>query len=169
MKIVAIFARKLYAVQYKGEIYNEYDRLMELWTDVSYLRAYAKQNKLDDIANFVNETIAHTNYISKLMAKVQYENLSLNTFFRPLDDLETRKKMLSLQKGKQHRLRIYAIKVDDDLFVITGGAIKLVHKMQEHPDTLNEKYKLEQVQTYLKRAGIFDDASFYELLNEDEL
>jgi hypothetical protein len=55
MKIVTIFADQLYAFHYMGEAENEYDRLMEQWTDVSYLRAYAKQNKIADVTNFVRD------------------------------------------------------------------------------------------------------------------
>lgn len=33
MKIVSIFAYRLFAFQYDGEGLNEYDRLMNLWGD----------------------------------------------------------------------------------------------------------------------------------------
>ena len=49
MKIVSIFAEKLYACQYDGEATNEYARLMDTWTDVVYLRQYANQNNIDDL------------------------------------------------------------------------------------------------------------------------
>ena len=49
MKIVNIFAEQLYAFHYQGEAENEYDRLIEDWTDVSYLRNYAKQNNIKDV------------------------------------------------------------------------------------------------------------------------
>jgi hypothetical protein len=43
-------------------------------------------------------------------------------------------------------LRLYALKIDKDCFVITGGAIKVSQKMQEN--------------------GVFDSESFFELLSE---
>jgi hypothetical protein len=49
----------------------------------------------------------------------------------------------------------------------TGGAIKLVHKMSEHDDTIKEKNKLEAAKAYLKRNGVSDNDSFYDLINED--
>ena len=40
MKIVRIFGNRLYTFQYEGEEDNEYDRLMDLWTDPVYLRDF---------------------------------------------------------------------------------------------------------------------------------
>ncbi len=57
MKIVTIFAPSLYAFHYEGNEDNEYDRLMDLWTDVSYLRSYAKQNKVLHIDDFINHIL----------------------------------------------------------------------------------------------------------------
>lgn len=44
MNIVPIFADQLFAFHYDGEVDNEYDRLMELWTDVAALKAYLNAN-----------------------------------------------------------------------------------------------------------------------------
>lgn len=46
MKIVSIFAGKLYAFQYEGEAEDEYTRLMNLWIDAEYLSLFAKQNNI---------------------------------------------------------------------------------------------------------------------------
>jgi hypothetical protein len=76
---------------------------------------------------------------------------------------------LSLQKGKlkKNGLRYYAIKIDENCFIITGGAIKMTQTMQEHPDSVNELLKLEKGKSFLIKNGIIDDASFYELLKEE--
>lgn len=76
---------------------------------------------------------------------------------------------MSLQKGRRHCLRLYAIKIDDDTFIITGGAIKLPlqHLMEDREHTLMELAKLKKAKYYLKENGVFDDESFYEFLNED--
>lgn len=94
----------------------------------------------------------------------------METFFQSLHNLERPGKVLSLQKGRRHKLsklRIYAIRIDENLFVITGGAIKLVLLMEDHPDTRAEKVKLEQAKDYFKKQDVFNDDSFYELLNDD--
>ncbi len=168
MKIVSIFAEKLYACQYKEETHNEFERLMYLWTDAVYLREYANQNGIEDKRRFVNEIRQDAEYIENLMATMTQRNQPLESFFKPLNNLESGVKVLSLQKGRRYKLRIYAIKIDKDLCVITGGAIKLVFKMSDHPDTQREKDKLETAKAFFKRNGIFDNDSFYELLNEND-
>lgn len=47
MKIVPIFAEKLFSFHYEGEVLNEYDRLLTLWNDVFYLREFLNANKMD--------------------------------------------------------------------------------------------------------------------------
>lgn len=165
MKIVAIFAGKLYTCQYDGV--SEYTRLTDSWTDISHLRKFAKENNISNIKRFTEEIIEATEYIQDKLAYIDKSNIPLESFFMPLDNLETRKKVLSLQKGKRYSLRIYAIKIDENLFVITGGAIKLVFKMKDHADTRREKEKLESAQAYFRLKGVFDNDSFYELINED--
>ena len=77
---------------------------------------------------------------------------------------------MAFQKGKlkENILRYYAIKLDENCFVITGGAIKMSQTMQEHPDTTNELKKLEKARAYLKQNGVFDEDSFFELLIEQQ-
>ena len=167
MKIIPIFAEKLYAFQYDGEVEDEYFRLLDLWTNNTYLQQYAKANNIGDARGFVEKIVSNAEYIDDLMIKISKSNQVLESFFKPLNDLETGIRVLSLQKGRRYSLRIYAIKIDSNLFVITGGAIKLVHKMSEHVDTRNEKNKLEAAKAYLKRNGVSDSDSFYDLMTEN--
>ncbi len=46
-------------------------------------------------------------------------------------------------------LRIYAIKLEPGIYVITGGAIKLIRTMQEREHTLQELTKMEMVRSHL--------------------
>lgn len=75
--------------------------------------------------------------------------------------------VLSKRKGRQNLLRIYAIKIDSNCYVITGGAIKITETMQGHKDTLLELNKLEKCKQYLKENDVFDSDSFYELVNDN--
>ena len=63
-------------------------------------------------------------------------------------------------------LRIYAICLEKDLYVVTGGAIKLTRTMQERKHTSYELEKLNKCMEYLKQNGVFDKESFVELTNE---
>ena len=71
--------------------------------------------------------------------------------------------LLSREKAKGKRqtahaswLRLYAIKLDKGIYLITGGAIKLTHLMSEREHTLNELKKMEMVRNYLLGNGIID-------------
>ena len=63
-------------------------------------------------------------------------------------------------------LRIYAIRLNDGKYIITGGAIKLTEKMQDRPHTAFELKKIEIVRDFLKSLGVFDDEGFIEYLEE---
>jgi hypothetical protein len=167
MKIITIFAEKLYAIQYDGETLNELARLMDLWADVAYLRQFAKEYGITDVRQFVHDIREDAEFIEDLLVEMAQNKSPLEQFFKPLNNLETGIKVLSLQKGRRYKLRVYAIRIDADLFLITGGAIKIVFRMEEHTDTQKEKDKLEAVWRFLQRNGVFDDNSFYELINDD--
>ena len=176
MKIVDIFAKKLHAVAYlkKGsDAYAEceYDRLLDLWTDVEYLHEYAKDNKVADINKFVKARLKDAEQIEDLLDQLIEQDLPLDTYFHQLDNNEIGFKLLSLRKGKasqQDGLRIYAIKIDNDCFLITGGAIKMSLKNKDHPDTKEEMRKIAEVKAYLQDQGVIDRESFYEFRKERE-
>jgi hypothetical protein len=169
MKIVNIFAKQLYSFKYENKEDNEYDRLMELWGDVSYLNKFAKDNEVPGVKKFVRcrlrDAEEHQDWLEDLCESGE----QLEQYFRQLDNLETGEKILSLQKGRieKNGLRIYSIKIDDNLFVITGGAIKMSQLMKDHPDTKKELVKLDKAKSYLEINGVFDCDSFYSLLNEE--
>jgi hypothetical protein len=169
MKIVRIFADQLFAFQYEGEVDNEYDRLMDLWTDIAFLKDYAKENKITSVKEFVNTILQNAEQIQDFLENINQNREPYGFYFEPLQSSE-RNKILAFQKGKikENILRYYAIKLDNNCFVITGGAIKMSQKMQEHPDTDNELKKLEKARAYLKENGVFDEDSFFELIIEQQ-
>lgn len=168
MKIIRIIV-ELFAFKYAGEQLNEYDRLMDLWTDVGYLHAFAKKNNVPDVYAFVEDLLQNAEEIQDFLERLNNNRQPLGFYFEPLQASE-KGKVLSLQKGKikRNRLRYYAIKLDERNFVITGGAIKMSQKMDEHPDTAKELVKLKEAKKYLQGQGVFDECSFFELLSEDE-
>jgi hypothetical protein len=162
MKIVHIFANHLFAFHYPGQADNEYDRLMELWTDVAALKAYAEENRITDVMKFVNEILENAERIQDFLEDINQNKEPFGMYFEPLQNSE-RTKILAFQKGKikRNRLRFYAIKIDDNCFAITGGAIKLSQKMQDHPDTDNELKKLANARAYLNKNGVLNEDSFF--------
>ena len=87
----------------------------------------------------------------------------LDYLFRPLENQRIHEMLLSREKAKGKRssthnswLRIYAIKLDEGTYLVTGGAIKLTHLMAEREHTLNEFRKMEMVRNYLLDNGVRD-------------
>ncbi len=169
MKIVRIFAEQLFAFHYKNEVDNEFNRLMDLWTDVGYLRSFAKKNNIGNVNEFTNDILRDAEQIQDFLENLSQNKQPYGFYFEPLQDSE-RTKLLAFQKGKikKNQLRYYAIKLDDECFVITGGAIKMSQTMQEHPDTDRELTKLKAARLFLKRRGVFDEDSFFELISEQQ-
>ena len=80
---------------------------------------------------------------------------------------DNQKEKAKLKRIKRHSswLRIYAIRLSEGVYVITGGAIKLTLKMEEREHTRQELVKLEQVREFLLSENIIDDDSFVEYMN----
>lgn len=173
MEIVNIFAFRLFAIHYDGAVDNEYDRLLDLWLDTEYVRIFLTENEEDipknksvkQFVKYIREDAIEID--EQLIAITESDNEKLDYFFQPLHNSEYQVKILSLQKGRQHCLRLYAIRIDEDTFVITGGAIKLPlhHLMEDREHTRIELQKIKRVQDYLKANQITDEDSFFEFLN----
>lgn len=172
MKIVRIFADQLFAFQYEGEKLNELLKLLRKWNDTIYLFEFLKQNKADipkqlSMMKAVNQLIDDANEIDQTLLTISKKpKRKLEEFFKPLDNQEYQIVSLSKQKGRKNYLRLYAIKIDDNCFVITGGAIKFHHLMEDRPHTLKELEKINRCRDFFKNNGIFDSDSFFEFLNE---
>ena len=169
MKIVRIFDEKLFAFHYDNEDENELSRLLDLWSDVSYLYQFLKDNKQDigslPIGKLTEQILADAEYINDFLERLSNnENEKLEYFFKPLYNSEYQFQLLSLQKGSKNYLRIYALKIDENCFVITGGAIKFTHLMEDRAHTDNELHKLASAKQFLKAHGVHDSDSFYEFL-----
>lgn len=111
--------------------------------------------------------------ISVLKRKLLLERIPLKAMFMPLSDGVSEFEYLPLKKGYVHvkfkkgRLRIYAIKIDEACYLITGGAIKLTQKMQGHPATKECLNQLKRVRNFLVDQNITDEGSFLCII-EDE-
>ena len=175
MTIDRIFVENLFAFHYNDEEDNELDRLLELWNDPEYLHNYFIENEnfiinnpslnISSESQFIQNVIENAQDTDEILEELS-ENQNLEEFFIELSESQPLYEILSKRKGRKNILRIYAIKIDKNCFVITGGAIKITKKMQEHKTTTNELKKLEKCKSFLKEQDIINSDSFYELLNE---
>lgn len=97
----------------------------------------------------------------------------LDKLFRPLHNSRTHEMLLGLEKARlkdnpKHAswLRIYAIKLEPGIYIVTGGTIKLTATMQEREHTIKELYRMEKVRQYLLSENVIDADGFHEMINE---
>jgi len=180
MKIIDIFDdQRLLSFQYEGEQDNEFDRLIDFWTDTGRIHEYAKKNGVIGALNLIRFVIRindSAEFIEDWLSEIEKGEGCLDDYFKPLDIKEKQKEqklyyqdcVITKQKGRKNNLRIYALRIDFDTYLITGGAIKWTQKMQEHADTNEELIKLKKAVDYLTENGVFDKESLIDLQNENE-
>lgn len=151
MKIVDIFAvvnESLFTVQYEGEENHEFKRLFVQWNDIEYLRSFLYEHSKDLETDFwgdisVRQAVLNirrdaTNLEGKLieLAKEGLTNRygTLSLLLKPLDERSTGQGDFENYKSygiaKPSMIRLYAIRLDNNRFVISGGAIKLCKGME---------------------------------------
>jgi hypothetical protein len=181
MKIVRIFAHeknRLLSMQFDNNETDEFRKAFNQWQDVEYLEQFFEEHKADlqrefygniSIEDAIFETIEESRefeeYIRKIAkkgAKEKEPNLN-DLVFKTLNKNEI---SLIHQKSKAYGLefkswlRLYAIRISADIFVVTGSAIKLTATMEEREHTKKELDKLKKTTQYLKSIG-FQDADDY--------
>lgn len=171
----------LYAIRFSDSESNELDRNFDLWNDPEYLRNFFEQHSGDlrsynhfhrkeySIEDAVRKTLRDAENLENRLLDIAESDDGyevLQTFFRQLNDMETDSYPLQKTKGKlkyQSWLRIYAIRIDSDLYVMTGGAIKLTKKMQEREHTQAEINKMKQVVNFLRSQNLINEDEFKRL------
>lgn len=171
---------RLWAVRYDGANDNELFRLFDQWNDVMWLRNFFKENindlsayfKITDINQAISDTIDDSEILEGVILDISPE-ANLDLIFRPLSNNRTIAEMLEKMKARGERtnrhdswLRIYAIRLADGKYIITGGAIKLTATMQERAHTQAELDKIEKVRRFLLDEGIVDDNGFIDYISE---
>jgi len=180
---VDIFENNEFEEEYEKP--NEFRRLFNNWSDPEYLEAFFQKHKTDlqkEFYNFISledaisQTINESFELEEKLIEVAengkenvYENLQ--TLFAPLNKKE--KILVNIpanQKSKVYGacykswLRIYAIRIEKNVFIITGGAIKLTENMNEREHLLNELDKLKRIRQFLIDVEIIDNDSITEFL-----
>jgi len=165
----------LYAIQWEDQVYNSLDQMAILYTDVEYLESYFDKNsekfeyykaRSYSLEEAVMRTIKEANELIKEIKNLASENIkegdeSLDDLFKPLHTPEAynHPRYHTDVKAKGHPdeapwLRVYAIKCDDNFYVITGFGIKLVRDMREDSNLVLELNKLQKATDFLKSIGM---------------
>jgi hypothetical protein len=183
MKLVPIFVAEdsedgLWSIQLDGESQSEFERFFDLVNDVEWLHNFFDYNKADLHGGFFGSITIRAAVSRTLIEAEEMENSlydfselgfrggddTLQHLFKPLNNFEyaitTHQK--SKARIKRGWLRLYAIRLAENCYLVTGGAIKLTHEMKR--DHLqNELKKLEQAKQFLRSHGIYysDDLNDY--------
>lgn len=175
MEIVRIFADRLNAFQYDTEDSDEFKRLFSLWQDPEFLEAFFTEHIRDLQSGFFGSITKEKAITSTRTEAIRLERTlkklsenpqeSLDNIFKPLNTLESEEFTRSKAKGDNYKswLRIYAIKIEDNVYVVTGGAIKLTRTMQEREHTNRELEKFKRCIDFLREQGITDIEGIKEL------
>jgi hypothetical protein len=176
MEIIRIFddSNDLFSFKFEGDEISAYDTLIDLWTDVSYVRNFLKENHNDlpkgvSIDTLVDKILRSIEIIDDKIIDIANDNeRNLEELFKPLDNLEQSLDIvLSKQKGRESYLRIYALKIDTNCFVITGGALKFTKYMDERKHTETQLTQLDKCRNFLRDNNVIDSDSFFEFLDQD--
>lgn len=163
---------------------NEYDKLLYKLYDRVFLynffknperqtilkRGYYSGTSMSDAIRKTFKEIKRfesdlkSNYDRGLESLIYY----LNIKFKALDNSEYRSNELQKVKSRgnsnKNWIRIYAVRVSKDFYIITGGGVKLTKFIQEDADLDKERRKLNRVTDFLKEEGLYDPESFKELI-----
>lgn len=182
MKLVRIFVPEnsedgLWAIQLSDQPESEFDRFFKSINDAEWLYRFFDQNRSDLHSGFFGYTSVEDAVLKTLEETGEMEdtlfdyselgfregNTTLQNLFKPLNNFEYA--IVSHQKSKARIgkgwLRLYAIRLAKNCYVVTGGAVKLTQDMKR-PHLQYELKKLELAKQFLRDNGI----DFPEDLNE---
>jgi len=189
MNIINIFVLvkdSLYAVGYDNEVKDTYSSLLDNWQDVEYLEQFFEDNKTDLQSGFYGNITIEDAVLQTLAEAAKFDKKIYNAATtgafnedKPLEevmfntlhkDVYDHIHIPSKAYGPNYKswLRIYAIRIAPNLYVISGGAIKLTEAMTtEH--LKQELFKLKLTANYLKEIGLIEeeDLGYIEIGNNE--
>lgn len=177
MEIVAIYPPYIYSIKYDEEYENEFDRLFEEWNDLGkillFLEVHAEYLKSDIWKKVPEPEQAASQILHEArMLEDLFDELNKNIQNGKKPDFDTHFQYLNGNKYQcelryipmksygtlnPSLLRIYAIKLAPNTYVITGGGIKLARSIQDSPGIKDHVFRhIDIVRKWLKDNGVFD-------------
>lgn len=167
---------RLWAVRYDNDKINAFQKVMAQWSDALWLADFFTQNfddllsyfRITNIEDAIYQTMEDRDELACVIMDIS-PDANLDRFFRPLENSRTAEMLLGKEKARPHQrswLRLYAIKLNVGIYIITGGAIKLTQTMQEREHTLQELGRMEKVRNFLIKEHVFDEDSFTDYQKE---
>lgn len=179
MEIIIIFVNEtnpiLLSSCYKDGDEDEFSKVLKNWQDPEYLKDYFTQNKkyLESfyknisIQDAVTKTLKDAkDFESRLLslAKISLKgNIGLDKIFTKLHKYDYEVELIpfkaygtEIYADETSWLRIYGIKIESNVYVITGGLIKLTEAMQDSDEGKKELQNIRRTTDYLNDNQIID-------------
>jgi len=176
MEIIAIFPPFIYSVKYDNQTNNEFDRLFDEWNDITNVLDFLMEHKDMLKATIWKKAsepeLAARQVLDEAEALEQlFDELNDHTFAGDKPDFDSHfhyldgkykfeleyEPMKSYGDGTPSLLRMYAIKMDRNTYLITGGGIKLGATIQDSPGLQDHVIQnIDNVRKWLRENGILD-------------
>lgn len=169
----------LWAVKYDGMQDNILYHTFNNWLDLDWLKEFFTEHSTDlwqyfrivNIDDAIFDTMSDAIRLQSLILDISSDS-NLDSLFRPLQNNRTAEMLLGKEKAKGFSsyghpswLRLYALKLEPQIYIITGGAIKLTYTMNERQHTLLELNNMEKVRNFLIEKGVADFDGLIDLLS----
>lgn len=170
----------LWAVKQFDKETDELTDLFNRWNNAEYLLNFFMKNyedlksyfHIERISEAISDTFEDADALEEMILEFPYTE-NLDEIFHPLDVTDANEASITRNKARnwdreRHAswLRVYAIRIEPNIYIVTGGAIKLTRTMQEREHTQRELDKLNSCKNFLRSNGVFDIDSFVGLINE---
>ena len=190
MKIVEIIPPYLYSMQYDDVSLDEYHRVFRDWHEVGYLADFFRLNAeyleqpfwqgcfpepedaAKELALYMEQMLfgatALERHISQLAENAKDgETPDFESYFHPLEGKYIYEWRLIPMKGygmgKPSFIRLYAIRMEENCYLIVYGGLKLADSIQSSPCLKTEVFKrIDQTLAYLKQEGITEQEDLNE-------
>lgn len=178
MEIVEIYEPWIYSIQFDEKDIDEYDRIIEKWHDLDYLTDFFTKNAKfmenpvwqaigltpdepeKSAERIIDEADQLEKYIKQLVENADAgEKPDFEAYFHFLNGKYSFVCELAPMKAygtlRPSLLRLYAVRLEANCFLIVYGGIKLADTIQNSPDLKdNVLNKMDRVLAFLKREGI---------------
>lgn len=172
MKKVPIFAEHIWSIQYNGHDKCVFDELFDddVWFSIEYLKEKYERNEdwiksgpwagLEETQWIIEARNEAENFYDRFLDIDESGSNDWDSMFYPLSKNEyyleyERKKSYSREYNDNFSIqppsffRLYAIKIDDNKYIITGGTIKYAKNMNTHPDMKEQLNHINEVRKWI--------------------
>lgn len=176
-KIETIIPDRLYAVKWEGYEENEFNRIFRLWKDPEYLENFFFENSHDLFSGFYRVSTVEEAVMLSIQRAHEFQQYVLDASYkgRETDCHEWNDIFTALTSHPQEKrfktyaprvrrfsafwFRLYSIGIENpdsdcNIYIISGGGIKLTRTMNERPHLDLELTKLNILKRFLIRHGI---------------